>query len=198
MNLTELQREAHAIAKDHGWWDEERTFGDLIALVHSELSEALEEYRERGIEPGLSATAPDGRTYLYFNVDMSSAEIPDDWTTKLAGVPYELADVVIRVVDMAEYYGVDLASLRVGMNVPHDQSFGDYISFAHEYLSGAYSAYRIGLREGRPNRWGMNMAWLVMFITVISERYGINLDTAITAKMEYNRGRSYRHGGKAL
>ena len=42
MVLSELQREAHAIAKDNGWWDEPRTFGDLIALVHSELSEALD------------------------------------------------------------------------------------------------------------------------------------------------------------
>ena len=45
MVLSDLQREAHAIAKEHGWWDEERTFGDLIALIHSEASEALEGYR---------------------------------------------------------------------------------------------------------------------------------------------------------
>ena len=45
MNLTDLQREAHAIAKDHGWWDEERSLGDLIALVHSELSRTYQEYR---------------------------------------------------------------------------------------------------------------------------------------------------------
>ena len=114
MNLTDLQQEAHAIAKDHGWWDEPRSFGDLIALVHSELSEALEAYRETG-----SATAG------IYEVD------EDGEITKPGGVPYELADVVIRVADMAAHYG-------------------------------------------------------------------INLDAAIEAKMEYNRSRPYRHGGKAL
>ena len=33
-------------AKQHGWWDEDRTFGEVIALCHSELSEALEAYRD--------------------------------------------------------------------------------------------------------------------------------------------------------
>ncbi len=37
--------ERHNIAKGKGWWDEERNDGELIALMHSELSEALEAMR---------------------------------------------------------------------------------------------------------------------------------------------------------
>ena len=42
MELSELQKEAHAISRNDGWYDTERTFGDFVALIHSELSKALE------------------------------------------------------------------------------------------------------------------------------------------------------------
>ena len=32
----------------------------------------------------------------------------------------------------------------------------------------------------------------------MAAHYGIDLDAAIEAKMEYNRTRTHRHGGKAL
>ena len=37
-------REIHENAVAHGWWIEDRDFGEICALIHSELSEALEEY----------------------------------------------------------------------------------------------------------------------------------------------------------
>jgi hypothetical protein len=46
MRINTIAKEIHEIAKAHGWWDEERSFGEVIALIHSEASEALEAYRE--------------------------------------------------------------------------------------------------------------------------------------------------------
>ena len=40
--------ESHKLAKEKGWWDVERNDAELIALMHSELSEALEAMRNHG------------------------------------------------------------------------------------------------------------------------------------------------------
>ena len=172
MNLSDLQKEAHAIAKDHGWWDEERTFGDLIALVHSELSEALEAYRNG---PNITQTGPD---YHLATVHTGAF---------VNAVASELADVVIRVVDMAEWCHWSLSS---DGGAPRLTSFGDWIALVHYHLSQAY-----GERAKYQEQYLNNV---VVVVYRMAAHYGIDLDAAIAAKMEYNRTREYRHGGKAL
>lgn len=43
--IRELKKEIHENAVAHGWWEEDRTISEICALIHSELSEALEEAR---------------------------------------------------------------------------------------------------------------------------------------------------------
>lgn len=45
--INEFSKEVFENAQEHGWWEEERRFGEIIALCHSELSEALEEGQTR-------------------------------------------------------------------------------------------------------------------------------------------------------
>jgi NTP pyrophosphatase (non-canonical NTP hydrolase) len=83
-----LARESWENAKRKGFVDS--TPGEDIALMHSELSEALEEIRNRHPLPE-----------IYYNPDK-----PD----KPEGVPIELADIVIRVVQFCGRYDIDLAN----------------------------------------------------------------------------------------
>lgn len=65
-------------------WNDDRSFGDEIALLHSEASEALEAYRERKFDSWRSS---DG---------------------KPEGVASEFADILIRLLDDCARHDIDL------------------------------------------------------------------------------------------
>lgn len=45
MRICDWQVAVHEVAVDHGWWDEKRNVPEMLCLIHSEVSEALEAYR---------------------------------------------------------------------------------------------------------------------------------------------------------
>ena len=84
MDINKLIEKSHDIAISKGWWDKEREIPELIALIHSELSEALEEYR------------------VSENLDIRYEK------NKPEGFVVELADVLIRIFDLSGKYKIDL------------------------------------------------------------------------------------------
>jgi len=68
-----LIKRSHDTAMVKGWWDDERNNGELIALMHSELSEGLEALRTNA---------------------------KSDKIKEFYGIEEELADILIRIFDM--------------------------------------------------------------------------------------------------
>lgn len=88
--LNRLAAMVHQNAVDHGWWEKDMTVEvpTKLLLIHAEISEATEEYRERGAEG--------------IKVDYARED------GKPEGFGVELADAVIRILDLAAALGLDI------------------------------------------------------------------------------------------
>ena len=110
LTVRELVAIAHTTAVEQGWWEEgRRNVGELIALMHSELSEALEEWRTQGT---------------------SVTDV--NWATGApSGFGVELADCVIRIADCCGQLGIDLSHLlevKMAYNKTRPYRHGDKLA----------------------------------------------------------------------
>ena len=86
VTIKKLIRESYETAKLKGWWDDERDVPHCLALIHSEVSEALEAYRKHELESWYEK----------------------DRNYKPEGISFELADTIIRICDLAGHLEIDL------------------------------------------------------------------------------------------
>lgn len=104
VGIGELKRAVHQCAVDHGWWEGgDRNMGELIALMHSELSEALEAWRDD--EPALHYKYPNHAPARY-----ETAPKIGDQLGKPCGIASEFADVIIRILDTCEHYNIPITT----------------------------------------------------------------------------------------
>ena len=101
MRINDVAYKIHKTAVRKGWWEDIHlplnpcltkhavNIASKLALIHSEVSEALEELR-----------AGDGLSDFYY-----------DKNGKPYGFAVELADAVIRILDLAEAMGIDMEEM---------------------------------------------------------------------------------------
>lgn len=203
-----LAKEIHADAVAHGWWKKKRPFGEVIALIHSELSEALEEYR-------------DGRPAEWYEcgeiverIPLACAPVESDCTyrgheydcphrgKKPEGIAVELVDAVIRILDF--YWD---AGYQVSSEIQRDKEdcknfskggFPIFIATMHSFLSldtlEAVSKHSCFNNMVIPKYYGLNS--VVICIEDYFLYMGWDYEGILRRKIDYNKTRLYRHGNK--
>lgn len=105
--LSDIAEKANATSRRKGFWSlTNKTVGDIVALIHTEVSEVMEEYRKGH-----------RNNYVYAGDKSWLDPTEEEWDIiatlanngiKPKGIPLELADIILRVLDFAEEEGIDM------------------------------------------------------------------------------------------
>ena len=194
MNLNKFAREVHANACAHGWWDEERDTAEIIALIHSEWSEALEEYRA-------------GRPMVWYAVNADCQMCGDrpviyseicetnncDAGHKPEGIAVELIDGCIRILDFAAHEKVSLEFREIE---PLQPTLPILIADLHYYTSFVLNAIEKSGKIIAPSYISVWLGAAVYEAFRYIRAQWLDPEKIMLEKHEYNKTRPYRHGGK--
>ena len=219
-NLNKMIPEIHRNAVEHGWWDEDRSESEIYALIHSELSEALEEYRDNKPDVYCCQHGSDWCHICYgdtceINPDIDcvtcfaqreeSGKVPN----KPEGVIVELADAVIRIMDYLGKGGYtfnlnNAIYSNVGLPLRTNENCSDLIVCAHAALSQAFiHDYICWIQDPEHNEINKEseiatLSAVVKWINEYAAGRGYDLVSVVRMKHAYNITRPYKHGGKRI
>jgi len=113
ITIQELINQSHSTACEKGWWqDLDRSFGEQLMLMVTELAEIMEDFRVGGLT--------DPENMIYFGDKK-----------KPCGIAVEFADLFIRAADTCGRYGIPLEEalcLKLEYNKTRPYRHGDKLA----------------------------------------------------------------------
>ena len=105
--INKISKEIHENAKSKGFFDTEKNIGEMLCLIHSEVSEALEADRKNHYAV---------KSWNIENIDLNDLDSPSkkqyfkrEFEVAIKNsFEDELADIMIRVMDLAAFKGINL------------------------------------------------------------------------------------------
>jgi hypothetical protein len=188
LNLNDFAKDVHAVAVEHGWWEgeENNDIDTKIALIHAEWSEALEEYR---------AGRPMVWRLCLESGDVCDGDACGEWVDggceldemakKPEGIAVELVDGVIRILDLMAAKDMDFD--QVGYICGGKRTLPQLVKILH---------YATAMSDPEDDDAASWLSGCIEAVRKWLEERDVDMDEILRLKHEYNKTRSYRHGGK--
>lgn len=192
MNLNELRDKAYQCAVAHGWHETELSNEHCLCLAISELMEAVEADR-KGIRANVIAYKDLVRNTISPNLpEKECLNFIYERTIK-GSVEEELADVCIRLLDLAGLRNIDFSdiSFPISNSAEHIES-RKKLSFTE----WAYDVVRVitGYKGGFPI--GYLFIGILQEICCMAKIINVDIEWHIEQKINYNESRPYKHAKK--
>lgn len=183
VNLQELAAKVHNNAVKHGWWEDNLSDEHYLMLVISELAEAIEADRKGRMASKVwfeqmineTPSSHEAATYEERYAYWFEAYIKDT-------LQDELADTVIRLLDLAGAHGYTLIYCCVGF------------SRQRAFTENVWEIVQVVTNSNVPVSTRVMLS--IAMVDVLANTYGFNLWWYVEKKMEYNISRPYKHGKK--
>lgn len=214
MDYSKFAQEVHQNALDHGFWDEEKDIDEIISLIHSEWSEALEELRAgrpmvwfecKEITNDPSICNPKDKTDC---LNYETKETCAYRGKKPEGIAVELIDGCLRIIDLLGRYFYNFVFVNSNEKTNELKGSSFYCNSIIEPIgkdtslqSVVCALHNITAKAGEHAHYSKHMdlslrkleTAICLVFFWLSEN-GVDPEELIQQKHEFNKGRPYKHG----
>lgn len=179
INFNLLRDKAYEIAKNSGFHEEEISDNHYLVLVISELMEALEAYRKGNCLYENEDKYMDVQSKI--NDCYNNSEFKECFEKYIKDtLEDELADTVIRLLDLAGYKDIDIDFKSIKNKIEKNKIPEYFYEIIESMMMFYYLKHIIN--------------YTIKYIFDLCECLGIDIIWHIKFKMNYNRLREYKHG----